>query len=139
MSLLDRRTVNVLLTVLLFAAALAVAYIARAVLVVFCFSILFAYLIDPFVRFLQRHSLFFRNLRGPHVAEAYLALLILVALVVYTLAPGSLGSTGKLLRELPVLTFLAFRPLSLIGQQKDLWTIVNRNVSNVKQILRCKA
>jgi predicted PurR-regulated permease PerM len=104
MSFLDRRTVTVLLTVLLFAALLAVAYIARAVLIIFCFSILFAYLIDPFVRFLQRHSLFFRNLRGPHVAEAYLALLILVALVVYTLAPGSLGSTGKLLRELPVLS-----------------------------------
>ena len=97
----DRRTVNVLLTVLLFAAVLAVAYIARAVLVIFCFSILFAYLIDPMVRFVQRHSLFFRNLRGPHVAESYLALLIVVALLVYTLAPGLLSQTGKLLRELP--------------------------------------
>jgi len=104
MSFPDRRTVNVLLTVLLFAAVLAVAYIARVVLVIFCFSILFAYLIDPVVRFLQRHSLFFRNLRGPHVAEAYLALLILAALLVYTLAPGSLGRTGKLLRELPALS-----------------------------------
>src|SRR5262249_11196102 len=36
-----------------------------------------------------------------HVAEAYLALLILVALLFYTLTPGSLGRTGKLLRELP--------------------------------------
>jgi predicted PurR-regulated permease PerM len=53
----DRRTVNILLTILLFAAVLAVAYVARAVLVIFCFSILFAYLIDPAVRFLQRHSL----------------------------------------------------------------------------------
>jgi len=104
MSFPDRRTVNVLLTVLLFAAVLAVAYIARAVLVIFCFSILFAYLIDPVVRFLQRHSLFFRNLRGPHVAEAYLAPLILVALLVYTLAPGLPGRTGKLLRELPALS-----------------------------------
>jgi len=104
MSFPDRRTVNVLLTALLFAAVLAVAYIARVVLVIFCFSILFAYLIDPIVRFLQRHSLFFRNLRGPHVAEAYLVLLILVALLVYTLAPGSLGRTGKFLRELPALS-----------------------------------
>jgi predicted PurR-regulated permease PerM len=62
MSFPDRRTVNVLLTILLFAAVLAVAYIARAVLVIFCFSILFAYLIDPFVRFLQRHSLFYQEL-----------------------------------------------------------------------------
>lgn len=104
MSFPDRRTVNVLLTILLFAAVLSIAYIARAVLVIFCFSILFAYLINPVVRFLQRHSLFFRNLRGPHVAEAYLGLLIVVALLVYTLAPGSLGRTGKFLRELPALS-----------------------------------
>lgn len=104
MSFPDRRTVNVLLTVLLFAAVLAVAYIARAVLVIFCFSILFAYLIHPIVCFLQRHSLFFKNLRGPHVAEAYVALLIVVALLVYTLAPGSLGRTGRFLRELPALS-----------------------------------
>jgi len=104
MSFPDRRTVNVLLTALLFAAVLAVAYIARAVLVIFCFSILFAYLINPIVRFLQRHSLFFRNLRGPHVAEAYLALLIVIALLLYTLAPGSLSRTGRFLRGLPAMS-----------------------------------
>src|SRR5262249_56009801 len=100
----DRRTVNVLLTALLFAALLAIAYIARVVLVIFCFSILFAYLIDPVVRFLQRHSLFFRNLRGPHVAEAYLALLILAALLVYTLPPASLAPPANPLPELPPFT-----------------------------------
>ena len=104
MSFPDRKTVNVLLTALLFAAVLAVAYIARAVLVIFCFSILFAYLIYPVVRFLQRHSLLFRNLRGPHVAEAYLVLLILAAALVHTLTPGLLGRTGKFLRELPALS-----------------------------------
>ena len=100
----DRRTVNILLTILLFAAVLAVAYVARAVLVIFCFSILFAYLIDPAVRFLQRHSLFLRDLRGPHVAEVYLALLITVVLLAHTLAPGTPGHTGKFLRELPTLS-----------------------------------
>ena len=100
----DRRTVNILLTILLFAAVLAVAYVARTVLVIFCFSILFAYLIDPVVRFLQRHSLFLRDLRGPHVAEAYLALLITVLLLAHTLAPGSPAHTGKFLQELPTLS-----------------------------------
>src|SRR5215813_11643138 len=98
----DRRTADVLLTILLFAAGLAIVYIARSVIMVFAFSILFAYLINPMVRSLQRHSLLFKNLRGPHVAEAYLVLLILVALLGYTLAPGLLGRTGKLLRELPL-------------------------------------
>ena len=83
----DRRTLNVLSTTLLFALALAIVYYARVVFVIFAFSILFAYLIDPIVRFLQRHSLFFKNLRGPHVAEAYLGLLIVMGLLVHGLAP----------------------------------------------------
>ena len=104
MSFPDRHTANVLLTILLFAVVLAIVYIARTVFVIFCFAILFAYLIDPVVRFLQRHSLLLKNLRGPHVAEAYLVLLILIALVLHTLAPGSLGGTVKALQQLPALS-----------------------------------
>jgi predicted PurR-regulated permease PerM len=73
MAIPDRRTANVLLTILLFVVVLGIAYLARKVIVIFVFAILFAYLIDPVVRFLQRHSLFFKNLRGPHILEAYLA------------------------------------------------------------------
>lgn len=101
MAFLDRRTVNILCTILLFAVLLAIVYVARGVLVIFTFSILFAYLIDPVVRFLQRHSLIFRNLRGPHVAEAYLCLLMLVPLAIHLVAPGSLGKTTKLVKQIP--------------------------------------
>jgi predicted PurR-regulated permease PerM len=87
MELLDRRTTKILITILAFAAVLAILYIARAVLVLFAFAILLAYLINPVVRFLQRHSLFFKNLRGPHVAEAYLAFLILAAFLIHTFLP----------------------------------------------------
>jgi predicted PurR-regulated permease PerM len=97
----DRSAANVVLTILLFAAARGIMYLARAVIVVFCFAILFAYLIDPIVRFLQRHSLLFKDLRGPHVAEAYLVLLILIALTVHGLAPGSLVRTVGVLQHLP--------------------------------------
>ena len=61
MALLDRRTARILLTILVFAVVLAIVYVARAVIIIFIFSILFAYLIDPVVRFLQRHSLFLRT------------------------------------------------------------------------------
>jgi hypothetical protein len=44
-----------------FALALVILYIARAVIVIFAFSILFACLINPIDRFLQRHSLFFQE------------------------------------------------------------------------------
>ena len=97
----DRRTMSVLLTTLLFGVALAIVYIARAVIVIFAFSILFAYLINPIVGFLQRHSLLWKNLRGPHVAEAYLALLLFIALIAHVLAPGYLGRSSKLIQQIP--------------------------------------
>jgi predicted PurR-regulated permease PerM len=99
----DRRTVNVLCTILLFTVVLAIVYVARGVLVIFTFAILFAYLIDPVVRFLLRHSLIFRNLRGPHVAEAYLFLLILIPLTIHFVAPGSLGKTTRVVKQMPAL------------------------------------
>src|SRR5262249_25127403 len=99
----DRRALNVLLTTLLFAVVLAIVYVARAVIVIFAFSILFAYLINPIVRFLQGHSLFFKNLRGPHVAEAYLALLILLGLIIHGLAPQFVPRVSRLVRESPAM------------------------------------
>jgi predicted PurR-regulated permease PerM len=103
MSFPDRRTLNVLLTALLFAVTVAIVYVARAVIVIFAFSILFAYLINPIVRFLQRHSLFFKNLRGPHVAEAYLALLILLGLIAYGVGPQFGLRVRRLIQESPAM------------------------------------
>jgi predicted PurR-regulated permease PerM len=99
----DRRTLNVLLTTLLFAVVIVTLYIARSVIIIFCFAILFAYLIDPVVQFLQRHSLFFKNLRGPHVAETYLAFLLFLALVAHVLAPQLISFNSKLIRSAPAL------------------------------------
>ena len=95
MSFFDRRTASVLSTILLFAGALAILYIARAVVVIFAFSILFAYLIDPLVRFIQTHSLLFRNLRGPHIAEAYVVLVVAVVIAVYGLMPVFRGQAER--------------------------------------------
>ncbi len=100
----DRRTSSVLLTIVLFALALAIVYVARTVIVIFAFSILFAYLINPIVRFLQRHSLLFRNLRGPHVLEAYLALIAVILLLSHGLFPDFRKSAGQLLAAIPTLT-----------------------------------
>src|SRR3984893_12160350 len=97
----DRRTSNVLLTILLFALVLGVFYVARRVLLIFAFAILFAYLIDPVVRFLQGHSLFFKNLRGPYVVEAYLASLLLASPALQRLAPLVLPHADKLFDEAP--------------------------------------
>ena len=95
----DRKTVGVLLTTLLFVAVLGIIYLARTVLIVFCFSILFAYLIDPVVSFLDRYSFLHRKTRGIHIAEVYLGLLIFVALTVYVLVPQA-RRPGAFLRNI---------------------------------------
>src|SRR5262245_59138085 len=104
MTLLDRRTARILLTILFFALVLAIVYVARTVIIVFVFSILFAYLIDPVVRFLQRHSLFFKNLRGPHVLEAYLAIIVVAVLLSHGLVPELRKNVGRILSAIPALT-----------------------------------
>jgi predicted PurR-regulated permease PerM len=103
MVLPDRRTASVLLTILLFTLGIVVIYVARAVITVFAFSILFAYLINPIVRFLQRHSLLFKNLRGPHVVEAYLAVVIVVGVVSHGLAPELHKNPGRFVDRLNAL------------------------------------
>ena len=99
MAFLDRKTVNVLLTILLFASVLGIVYMARSVLAIFCLSILFAYLIDPVVSFLDRHSLLRRKARGVHIAEAYIGVLILVAGAVYVLIPQASNRPGAFLQN----------------------------------------
>ena len=97
----ERRTVDTLLTTALLAAVAVGVYCARRVILIFVFAILFSYLLDPVVKFLQRHSLFFRNLRGPAVVEVYLAFVLLIALAGYTFAPSLARSTTRVLDEAP--------------------------------------
>jgi predicted PurR-regulated permease PerM len=128
----DRRTLNVLLTTLLFVLVLAIVYIARAIFVIFAFAILFAYLINPIVRFLQSHSLFFRNLRGPHVAETYLGLLILSGLVVHGLEPQFVSRAIQLMKDSPaVMENVYSGDIALTMGQRNGW--------NESQSLRAKA
>jgi predicted PurR-regulated permease PerM len=101
--MLDRRTIRVLATALAFSLLVALVYIARSVLIVFAFSILFAYLINPAVRVLQRYSLFFKDLKGPHIFQAYLALLILFAFLVHAFAPDFHTRPDAVVGEVPAL------------------------------------
>src|SRR5258708_6973993 len=93
MPFFDRRTLSVLLTILLFAGVCAAVCFARHVILIFVLAVFFAYLINPVVKFLQRHSLLFRNLRGPAVVEVYLAFVMLLALLGYAFAPSLIKNT----------------------------------------------
>jgi predicted PurR-regulated permease PerM len=98
----DGRSANVVLTTLLIVGLCAAAYCARRIILIFIFAIFFAYLIDPVVKFLQRHSLFFINLRGPAVVEVYVSIVILLAFVAYSFAPGVARNTVRAMDQAPV-------------------------------------
>jgi predicted PurR-regulated permease PerM len=99
----ERHTANVLLTVLLFAALCAITYSARRVILLFVLSVFFAYLMNPAVRFLQHHSLLFRDLRGAAVIEAYFGVLILIGLATYSFAPAVVRNTVKAVDQVPTI------------------------------------
>src|SRR5215469_3192818 len=101
MSFPDRRTTDVLLTVALFIFVCAIVYSARRIVLIFVLAIFFAYLINPVVKFMQTHSLFFRNLRGPAVVEVYMALVLLTAALGYAFSPRITTNTAKLVDEVP--------------------------------------
>jgi predicted PurR-regulated permease PerM len=130
----DRRTLNVLLTTLLVALVLAILYVSRGVIITFAFAILLAYLIDPVVRFLQSHSLFFRDLRGPHVLEAYLAFLLCLMFVGHAVAPRLINFNSKLLETAPnVIEGISTGEIAETIGQKNHWTYAQQ--SQLKQFL----
>jgi predicted PurR-regulated permease PerM len=130
----DRRTLNVLLTISVFAAVMAILYVARGVMITFAFAILLAYLIDPVVRFLQNHSLFFRDLRGPHLLEAYLALLLCLAVVGHAMAPRLVDFNSKLFKTAPaVIEGLSTGDIAEPIGQKYHWD--ERQRSQLRQFL----
>jgi predicted PurR-regulated permease PerM len=130
----DRRTLKVLLTILVFVLALAILYVARGVIITFVFAILLAYLIDPVVRFLQTHSLFFKNLRGPHVLEAYLAFLVCLAFIAHAIAPRLISFNTKLLKAAPaVMEGISTGEIAETIGEKYHWEDARR--SQLKQFL----
>src|SRR5262249_4202255 len=82
MSLIDSRTVKVLMTALLFVLALGFLYIAHRTLIAFLFAIFFAYLIDPAVSKLE----IFVKRRTRAIAIIYL--LLVAGLVTFFLFVG---------------------------------------------------
>jgi len=79
---LDDRAGNVVTTVALFVGAAGVLYLARGILLILVLSVLFAYLLEPAVTFVQRHSRLGRKSRTWAIAQVCLF---------GTLVLGSLG------------------------------------------------
>lgn len=98
-----RRTLSVVLTVLLVGILGWVAYHARHVILLFIFAIFFAYLVYPVVRFLQRHSLSLASIKGSAVLEVYSVFLALTLVLAHVLVPGLARDVFRLVHEVPTL------------------------------------
>src|SRR5208282_4303686 len=79
---IDDRAGNVITTVALFLIAAAVLYLARAAFFILLLSLLFAYLLEPAVTFVQQHSRLSQKNRTLAIAQVYL---------IGTLVLGGLG------------------------------------------------
>src|SRR5207245_9802637 len=96
MFFLDARTARVTWTVLVFAAALGLLYLLRKPLLLFVFSLFFAYLLFPLVRMVERGI---PRQGGRPLAIGVVYLLLLLAMVGVGLGVGS-----RLTEEVTLLT-----------------------------------
>jgi predicted PurR-regulated permease PerM len=97
---LDARAARVTLTVLVFAAVLALLYLLRHVLLLMAFSVFFAYLLYPLVRVVQRVSPLAAH-RTTAIGIVYGLLLIAVTAIGMVTGPKLTTELSNLARKLP--------------------------------------
>jgi len=100
LSIVDARTLRVIITILLVALGLGFLYVARQTLILFLFAIFFAYLINPAVERLQKPV----RGRGRAIALIYLLLLLGVTLVVFFVGPKITRQAAELGNKMPEFT-----------------------------------
>ena len=99
MTLFDKRTTQVLLTFLLFAAILGFVYLAIKPLLIFLFAMLFAYLLEPAISYVQRWI----PPRVAAIAVVYVAWLALLVVAGFLIGSRIVGEAHKLAQILPEL------------------------------------
>jgi predicted PurR-regulated permease PerM len=100
---LDDRTGNILTTIAVFAAVVAVAFVARATLVVFVLALLLAYLLEPIVAAVERLMPWMPRVRGASIAVVYVIGTLLVVAMGYALAPSIADQIHRVQAAMPEL------------------------------------
>ena len=98
---IDDRAGNFLTTVSLFLLAAAVLYLARGAFFILLLSLLFAYLLEPLVRFAQQHTRLGRRNRTWAIALVYLAGLALLGATGYGFGPALVRQIKNLNAAIP--------------------------------------
>jgi predicted PurR-regulated permease PerM len=84
---LDDRTGNAVTTVALFVVTATILYLARGVFFILLLSVLFAYLLDPAVTWVQQHAPLGPKNRASAIAQVYLVGAVVIGSVGYTFGP----------------------------------------------------
>ena len=98
---LDDRAGNVVTTVALFTVAAAILYLARGAFLILLLSLLFAYLIEPAVTWVQNHSPLGRKNRTWAIAQVYLLGALLLGSLGFTFGPRLVAQLKNLSRAIP--------------------------------------
>lgn len=101
MDFIDKRTISVLTTILLFIAAGAFIYGASRVIIVFLLAVLFAYLLEPLVSAAQRWSRLSRGSRSLAILEVYAVLCAGLAVLFFFTGPRIAEEARMLAEALP--------------------------------------
>lgn len=101
MPFLEPRTFRVLTTALVYALCLGFIWYARYMLVAFLLGLLFAYVLEPLVPWVQKGL---RLPRGGAIAVIYAVMVFFVGLLLFRLGPVAVRQVEHLGRELPGLT-----------------------------------
>ena len=92
---LDDRAGNVITTVAIFVIAATILYIARGAFLILLLSLLFAYLLEPAVTWVQQHSRLGRKNRTWAIAQVYLIGILVLGSVGYKLGPRRCGANKE--------------------------------------------
>jgi predicted PurR-regulated permease PerM len=98
---LDNRAGNVVTTVAVFVIAATILYLARDIVLLLLLSILFAYLLEPAVTFVQQHSPLGRKSRALAIAQVCVIGTLLLGTLGYELGPRMTAQIKSLNTDLP--------------------------------------
>lgn len=113
MSLIDRRTLSILFTTLLFTGVIALIYAARRTVLVFLFALLFAYLLEPAV---NRVQAWFGGSRTRATALTYVAILVVLGAAIAIAVPRLVQDGSRAATALPAL-------VEQVGNGKIAWQL----------------
>jgi predicted PurR-regulated permease PerM len=98
---IDDRTGNVVTTVALFLVAAAILYLARGAFFILLLSLLFAYLLEPAVTFVQEHTRLSRKNRTRAIAQVYLIGALVLGSLGYDFGPHLVAQMKNLNAAVP--------------------------------------